>query len=229
MVVEFSHSSVVYIIVWWFSLSWCLPTYTIYTIIPVHYIFIVYLWALWLGWGSCTGPLPCPLALSFLSCFGGCSILASTCPLPASVRRLWAAPSIYSPSFTGPAGASISIGLAPITFTGSACIVPLYPVAISVGGRSISAFYTPGVSPFSGTASVSSRGFLYVWPGSLPQPFASGSVYGGLLAALFTALVPTALGGSVQSTVLSSIACLRGSWHSRVPSVVYADGTFISV
>lgn len=155
--------------------------------------------------------------------------MASTCPLPASVRRLWAAPSVYSPSFTGPAGASISIGLAPITFTGPAYTVPLYPVAISVGGRSISAFYTPGVSPFSGTASVSSRGFLYVWPGSLPQPFASGSVYGGLLAALFTALVPTALGGSVQSTVLSSIACLRGSWHSRVPSVVYADGSFISV
>lgn len=151
------------------------------------------------------------------------------CRLPASVRRLWAAPSVYSPSFTGPAGASISIGLAPITFTGSACTVPLYPVSISVGGRSISAFYTPGVSPFSGTASVSSRGFLYVWPGSLPQPFASGSVYGGLLAALFTALVPTDLGGSVQSTVLSSIACLRGSWHSRVPSVVYADGTFASV
>lgn len=166
----------------------------------------------------------------FLSCFGGCSILASTgCPLPASVRRLWAAPSIYSPSFTGPAGASISIGLAPISFTGPACTVSLYPVAISVGGRSISAFYTPGVSPFSGTASVSSRGFLYVWPGSLPQPIASGSVYGGLLAALFTALVPTALGGSAQSTVLSSIACLRGPFHSRVPCVVYTDGSFISV
>lgn len=155
---------------------------------------------------------------------------SSGCPLPASVRRLWVAPGVYSPSFTAPSGASISIGLAPVSFTGSACSVPLYPVSISVGGRSISAFYTPGVSPFSGSASVSARGFLYVWPGSLPAPFTSGSpVYCALIAALFTALVPSALGGSVQSSALSSIACLGGPWDSRVPSVVYIDDSFVSV
>jgi len=156
--------------------------------------------------------------------------VASGCPLPASVRRSWVAPGVYSPSFTAPSGASISIGLAPISFTGSACSVPLYPVSISVGGSSISAFYTPGVSPFSGSASVSSRGFLYAWPGSLPVPFASGSpVYGALLSALFTALAPSALGGSLQPSVLSSIACLRGSWRSRVPFCVYTGGSFVSV
>lgn len=69
MVVEFSHSSVVYIIVWWFSLG-------VYYLHYLHYnpgalyLVSVYLWALWLGWGSCTGPLPCPGPF-FLSCFGG--------------------------------------------------------------------------------------------------------------------------------------------------------------
>ena len=164
-------------------------------------------------------------------CLGVYSIVApSCCPLPASVRRLWVAPGVYSPSFTAPSGASISIGLSSVVYNGSACSVPLYPVSISVGGRSISAFYTPGVSPSSGSASVSSRGFLYAWPGSLPAPFTSGSpVYGALLAALFTALVPSTLGGSVQSSTLSSIACLRGSWRSRVPSVVYTGGSFVYV
>lgn len=70
MVVEFSHSSVVYITVWWFSLSWCLPTYTIYTIIPVHYI----LYRLPLGLVAWLGVLhrssALSLALSFYPVLG---------------------------------------------------------------------------------------------------------------------------------------------------------------